>query len=51
MGLILILVGAFSSVLLSFPRAGRWMLHIKRICAFILIGMGIYFVIVALRGR
>jgi thiol:disulfide interchange protein DsbD len=51
MGLILILVGTFSSVLLSFPRAGRWMLHIKRICAFILIGMGIYFVIIALRGR
>ncbi|MDI6758272.1 MAG: cytochrome c biogenesis protein CcdA [Candidatus Omnitrophota bacterium] len=47
MGIILILIGTFSSALLGLPKSGRWMLYIKRICAFILIGMGIYFIVIA----
>jgi thiol:disulfide interchange protein DsbD len=49
MGLILILIGTFSSVLLSLPKSGRWMMQIKKICAFILIGVGVYFISMGLR--
>ncbi len=49
MGLILILVGIFSSALSGLPKSGKWMLYIKRVFALVLIGMGIYFVIVAIR--
>ncbi len=49
MGLILILIGAFSSVLLSFPKLGKWMLYIKRLCSFVLMGMGVYFIVMGLR--
>ena len=44
MGLLLILVGVFSSLLLNLPKSGKWMNYIKKISAFILIGMGAYFV-------
>jgi len=43
MGLVLILAGSSSAFLLSLPKSGKWMLYIKRSCAFILIGLGIYF--------
>lgn len=49
MGLILILVGTFSTILLSLPKPGKWMVYIKKISALILIGMGIYFVIRGIR--
>lgn len=49
MGFLLILVGTFSSVLLNLPRSGRWMLYIKKVLAFILIGAGFYFIFVALK--
>ncbi|HLD83042.1 MAG TPA: cytochrome c biogenesis protein CcdA [Candidatus Omnitrophota bacterium] len=42
MGLLLIVVGTFSSILLRLPKSGKWLVYIKRIGAFILIGMGIY---------
>jgi len=48
MGLIFILAGTFSSVLVSLPKSGKWMVYIKRICAFILIGTGLYFIILAI---
>jgi len=44
MGLILILVGTFSSILTGLPKSGKWMLYIKKASSFILIGMGIYFI-------
>ena len=44
MGLILILLGTFSTILLSLPQSGKWMVYIKKFAAFVLIGMGIYFV-------
>jgi len=49
MGLILILIGTSSSILANLPKSGRWLKIIKRICAFILIGMGIFFVYLAIR--
>jgi len=49
MGLIFILVGTFSAVLLSLPKLGKLMVYIKRIAALVLIGMGIYFITVSLR--
>lgn len=49
MGLILILIGTFSAILVSLPKLGKWMLYIKRLGAFIVIGMGIYFISVAIR--
>ena len=44
MGLILILLGTFSAVLLSLPKSGKWMVYIKNFAAFVLIGMGIFLV-------
>lgn len=49
MGLVLILAGIFSSVLVSLPKSGRWMLYVKRICAALLLAMGAYFVITGIR--
>jgi len=49
MGLVLILVGTFSAVLLNLPKSGKWMVYIKKTCAFILIGAGLYFIFVAMR--
>lgn len=49
MGLILILIGSFSALLVNLPRSGKWTLYIKRAFSFILIGMGIYFIYTGLR--
>ena len=49
MGLTLILTGTFSTVLLHLPKSGRWMLIIEKICAWVLIGAGAYFIFAALR--
>jgi thiol:disulfide interchange protein DsbD len=49
MGLVLILAGTFSSLLIKLPKSGKWMLYAARISAFILIGMGIYFVFIGIR--
>jgi thiol:disulfide interchange protein DsbD len=49
MGFLLIICGAFSSILLTLPKSGKWMVYLKRIAAFILIGMGIYFLTVGIR--
>lgn len=50
MSLVLILAGTFSSVLTNLPASGKWMVYIKKICAFILIAAGIYFIYTAI-GR
>ncbi|MDP2940880.1 MAG: cytochrome c biogenesis protein CcdA [Candidatus Omnitrophota bacterium] len=44
MGLILILAGTFSSVLLRLPKPGRWMVYLQRFFFALLFAMGIYFV-------
>lgn len=49
MGFIFILAGTFSGVLVNLPKSGKWMEHVKKVCAFILIGMGAYFIFVGLR--
>ncbi len=48
MGLILILSGTFSGILAALPKSGKWMEYIKKAGALVLIGMGIYFIIVGL---
>lgn len=49
MGIILILVGTFSATLLYLPKSGAWLLYIKRACAVILFGAGLYFILMAIR--
>ncbi len=49
LGLIFILVGTFSSILISLPKLGRWMARIKSSSAVILIAMGVYFIYTAVR--
>ncbi|MCK9603142.1 MAG: sulfite exporter TauE/SafE family protein [Candidatus Omnitrophica bacterium] len=49
MGLILILIGTFSALLVNLPKSGRWMLYIKRFCAFVLLIIGLYFVFTGIR--
>lgn len=44
MGLTLILVGTFSTVMLHFPKSGKWLVYVERICAIIVIGVGIYLI-------
>lgn len=49
MGLILVLIGTFSSILVNLPKSGRWMLYIKKLCALVLVGIGMYFIIVGIK--
>ncbi|MCK9431984.1 MAG: cytochrome c biogenesis protein CcdA [Candidatus Omnitrophica bacterium] len=49
MGLIFILVGTFGAGIAGLPKSGRWMLVIKKICAAIMVGAGIYFIFSSLR--
>ncbi len=45
MGTLLIILGAFSGLLSALPSAGAWMLRVKQVCGWVLIGMGEYFLI------
>jgi thiol:disulfide interchange protein DsbD len=49
MGFTLVLAGTFSSILLSLPKSGKWLIYIRRIYAAVLLGMGIYFIITGMR--
>lgn|SRR3989338_548231 len=49
MGLIIILGGTFSSVLLNLPKSGRWMVYLKRILSVVFFGMGLYFIYTGIR--
>ena len=49
MGFLLILVGTFSAVLVNLPKSGKWLVYIKRFSAFILIGVGVYFLYTGIR--
>lgn len=47
MGCLLILVGTFTVILTSLPKAGAWMLRIKKAFGLLLIALGEYFLIKA----
>ncbi len=49
MGLTLIISGTFSSILLSLPKSGKWLGYVKKLYALMLLGMGIYFIIIGIR--
>jgi thiol:disulfide interchange protein DsbD len=49
MGILLILVGTFSAVLINLPKLDKWMIYIKRLSAVVLMGMGIYFIFSGVR--
>ncbi len=50
MGLIFILAGTFSSILINLPKSGRWMFYVKRTGALIVIVLGLYFIYKGIRG-
>lgn len=50
MGLVLILAGTFSSILVNLPKSGKWMVYIKRIGSSIVIILGLYFIYQGIRG-
>lgn len=47
MGTLLILVGTFTSVLVSLPKSGKWMVMVKKVMGFLLILIGEYFLVQA----
>jgi cytochrome c-type biogenesis protein len=47
MGFLLILVGTFGAAFLSLSKSGVWLLRLKKLSGFILIGVGEYFLIQA----
>jgi len=49
MGLLLVLAGTFSSLLVSLPKSGKWMEYVKKAGAIILIVIGAYFIYAAIR--
>lgn len=48
LGFLLILVGTFSGLLMNLPKTGRWMAWIKKASGFLLMAVGIYFLIQAI---
>lgn len=49
LGAILILAGTFSSILLSFPKSGKWLTYVKKTGGVVILGMGLFFIISGLR--
>jgi len=49
MGVIFILIGTFGTSLTGLPKAGKWMIVIKKICAAIIVLAGTYFIFTAIR--
>jgi len=50
MGIILILAGTFSSILVNLPKSGKWMIYVKRIGSSIIMILGLNFVYQGIRG-
>ena len=50
MGIILILAGTFSSILVNLPKSGKWMVYVKRIGSSIIIILGLNFIYRGIRG-
>lgn len=49
MGLLLVIIGTFSAILVNLPKSGKWLNFIKKLFSFILIAMGIYFIYSGIR--
>lgn len=49
MGLILILIGTFSALVIRLPKAGKWLTYVKRFGAAIILVTGVYFVWIGIR--
>lgn len=49
MGVILILVGTFSSMLIRMPKPGKWLLYIKKIGGVVIVITGLYFIYTGIR--
>jgi len=49
MGLIFILVGTFGAGIVGLPKSGKWMVVIKKVCAAVIVLVGLYFMITAIR--
>jgi cytochrome c-type biogenesis protein len=49
MGIVLILVGSFSGMLLALPKPQKWMVYIKKLGAIIILASGIYFIIIGIK--
>lgn len=47
LGFLLILVGTFGTLFINLPKSGVWLARLKKLCGFILLGMGEYFLIKA----
>lgn len=47
MGTLLVILGAFSGALASLPRAGGWMVYVKKAFGIIMLGLAEYFLITA----
>lgn len=45
MGLVFLLVGTFSGMLLSLPKLNKWMVYIKKIMGAVILLTGVYFII------
>jgi thiol:disulfide interchange protein DsbD len=50
MGFLLILVGTFSSIFVNLSKSNAWMMWVKKLSGFLLLGMGEYFLIQAGRA-
>jgi len=50
MGLVLILAGTSSSVLLNLPKLGKWSVYAKRVVSLVFILMGLYFIYKGISG-
>ena len=50
MGLILILAGTFSGILVNLPKSGSWMTIVQKACGLILLVMGLYFISLGIRS-
>ncbi len=44
MGMLLLIVGSFSGVISALPRAGEWMIEIKKFFGFVLLGFALSFI-------
>jgi len=49
LGLSLIIVGTFSTMILHLPRSGSWMMLVERVSACVMMALGLYFIIDGIR--
>ncbi|OGS44287.1 MAG: hypothetical protein A2539_02215 [Elusimicrobia bacterium RIFOXYD2_FULL_34_15] len=47
MGMLLIIFGTFTGIVI--PKSGRWMITVKKIFGFLMVGFGIYFVLLGVK--